>query len=260
MALRCFGQPRPLAVNSTPAATLDWKPVDPADLALPSPRVEKDADAEVIFWEVWVTDERDVRRAAYFIQYIRMKIFNERGRDQHRTVDLPFGVRINVIDIAGRTIKPDGTIVELKKVAVFERILVKAGGLKVKAKSFAMPAVEPGAIIEYRWREIREDQIANYVRLPFQRDVPVQTKVRQTPLSKAQARDSTLTAVGSDARIARLGDRSVSFFDPSFADSVLSAGIRCRYQVGKRMALFRSRQPPTCHTACCAGRRKARKR
>jgi len=162
-----------LPANSARAAAPDWKPVDPADLALTAPRVEKDADAEAIFWEVWVTDEIGLRPRSIFTHYIRMKIFTDRGRDQHSTVDLPFGVYTNVTDIAGRTIKPDGAIVELKKDAVFERILLKAGGLKVKAKSFAMPAVEPGAIIEYRWREDRKDQLANYVRLPFQRDVPV---------------------------------------------------------------------------------------
>jgi hypothetical protein len=37
-----------------------------------------------------------------------------------------------------------------------------------------MPAVEPGCIIEYRWREIRVNSDANYVRLQFQRNIPVQ--------------------------------------------------------------------------------------
>jgi hypothetical protein len=64
--------------------------------------------------------------------------------------------------------------VELKKEDVFERTIVKAGGVKVKAKSFAMPAVEPGCIIEYKWREIRVNRDASYVRLEFQRDIPVQ--------------------------------------------------------------------------------------
>ena len=53
-----------------------------------------------------------------------------------------------------------------------------------KAKSFAMPGVEPGSIIEYRWREVRNDRLANYIRLQFQRDVPVQSvKYYIKPLS-----------------------------------------------------------------------------
>jgi hypothetical protein len=47
-----------LSVRSAPAAVaLEWKPVEPADLASKTPRVEKDADAEALFWEVWVMDE-----------------------------------------------------------------------------------------------------------------------------------------------------------------------------------------------------------
>jgi hypothetical protein len=36
-----------------------------------------------------------------------------------------------------------------------------------------MPAVEPGVILEYRWREIRDGELAEYVRMLFQRDIPV---------------------------------------------------------------------------------------
>jgi hypothetical protein len=37
-----------------------------------------------------------------------------------------------------------------------------------------MPAVEPGAIIEYRWREVRDHHASFYDRYQFQRDIPVQ--------------------------------------------------------------------------------------
>jgi hypothetical protein len=161
---------------STHAAGEDWKPIDPAHLALKSSTVEKDADAEGLFWEVRIDDnpEGDL----IFNHYIRVKVFTERGRESQSRIDLPFGNifgdEIQIKDIAARTIKPDGSIVELKKNDVFERTIVKVSGLKVKARSFAMPAVEPGSIIEYRWREIRRNTDANYVRLQFQRDIPVQ--------------------------------------------------------------------------------------
>ena len=164
-----------LLAQSALVAGVDWKPVDPADLALKSSRVEKDADAEAIFWEVWVMDEvQGGEPHSVLTNYVRIKIFTDRGREKHSTVDLQFAGKNRIADVAGRTIKPDGTILELKKDAVFERMVVKAGGFKVKAKSFAMPGVEPGAIIEYRWREFRDEQLANYVRLPFQRDLPIQ--------------------------------------------------------------------------------------
>ena len=37
-----------------------------------------------------------------------------------------------------------------------------------------MPAVEPGAIIEYRWKEVRGNHLSLYDRYHFQREIPVQ--------------------------------------------------------------------------------------
>ena len=154
----------------------DWKPIEPAHLALKSSTVEKEADAEGLFWEVRIDDnpEGDL----IFTHYLRVKVFTERGRESQSKIDLPFGnlygTEVKIKDIAARTIKPDGSIVEVKKEDIFERTIVRISGLKVKARSFAMPAVEPGCILEYRWREVRVNRDANYIRLQFQREIPVQ--------------------------------------------------------------------------------------
>ena len=150
----------------------DWKPIEPAHLAAKAPVVEKDADAEAIFWDVHIND---AGQDLIFSHYIRIKVFTERGKESQSKIDLPYLGINKITDVSGRTIKPDGTIVELKKDAVFDRTIAKAGGIKIKAKSFAMPSVEPGVIIEYRWKEIRPYQMANNLRLQFQRDIPVQS-------------------------------------------------------------------------------------
>ena len=170
VALACLTASTVLAVGGS-----DWKPVDPGELALRAPVVEKDADAEALFWEVRVADEVDGGGPRTVLEhYVRIKIFTERGRESQSKIDIPFLNGWSIKDIAARTIKPDGSIVEIKKSDILERIIVKEGGRKIKAKSFAMSGVEPGAIIEYRWREVRNDQLSMYLRLHFQRDVPVQ--------------------------------------------------------------------------------------
>jgi hypothetical protein len=182
MTSESFPLPRSLAVlclifvlPMLVAAGDNWRPIGPADLALKAPIVEKDAEAEALFWEVRLND--DPQGDLIFNHYIRIKVFTDRGRESQSKIDIPFGRfsgrEIKINDIAARTIKPDGSIVELKSQDVFERTIVKTSGLKVKVKSFAMPALEAGCIIEYRWRETRVNQNANYVRLDFQRDIPV---------------------------------------------------------------------------------------
>jgi hypothetical protein len=176
LALCCLLLGMSAPARPLPSGDNNWKPVDPSELSLKAPLVEKDADAEALFWEVRIDDnpEGDL----IFDHYIRIKIFTERGRESESKIDILYGrfsrSDIKIKDIAARTIKPDGTIIELKKEDVFERTIVKTNGLKFKAKSFAMPGIEPGAIIEYRWREVRANQSANYIRLHFQRDIPVE--------------------------------------------------------------------------------------
>lgn len=163
----------------------DWRPIDPAELASKTPVVDKDADAEAIFWEVRVADELDGGTTRTVLRhYLRIKIFTERGRESQSKIDITYLNNWKLTDIAARTITPDNRIIELKKEDIFDRTIVRASGLKVKARSFALPGVEPGSIIEYRWREVRNDRLANYIRLQLQRDVPVQlVKYYVKPLS-----------------------------------------------------------------------------
>jgi hypothetical protein len=160
-----------LAVNCSALAE-DWRPINPADLTSKTPVVEKDADAEALFWEVRLDDgeiDKTVLR-----HYLRVKIFTPRGVEAQGRVDLAYTDGVRIGDIIGRTIKPDGTIVELKKDAVFERTILKTSKAKVRAKSFAMPGVEPGAIVEFQWREDRQS-LAQFTRLEFQRDIPIRS-------------------------------------------------------------------------------------
>lgn len=159
-----------LTVASSNALAADWKPVPPEHIGMKSPSVEPDADAEALFWEVTVNDE-DLDTV--LSHYIRIKIFTERGKESEGKVEIPYLGSTRIRDIAARTIKPDGTVIEMKKDAVFERTLLRASGFKVNAKSFALPGVEPGVIVEYRWREIRRSYA--YMRFYLQRAIPVQT-------------------------------------------------------------------------------------
>lgn len=160
-----------------PPEFVTWLPITPAEQQLKQAKVEPDAGAEVLQWRVHVVDEllgsnRDLQRVFY--HYIRLKIFNEKGTEKAATIDLTYGDRLNIIEVAGRTVKPDGSIVELDKKAVYKRDIVRASGRTVKAVSFAMPGVEPGAIVEYRWKEAQDDNRIKYLRLNFQREFPVE--------------------------------------------------------------------------------------
>ena len=151
----------------------EWRPLDPAELALKAAKVEPNADAEAIFWDIRIDDGG--YSDLVLSHYVRIKIFNERGREKHSKMDIPYVNGVKIKDIAARTIKADGSIVELLKDDIIEKTVVKANGLKLKTKTFAFPGVEPGAIIEYKWKEVISNSSANNLRLQFQRDIPVQS-------------------------------------------------------------------------------------
>ena len=154
------------------AAGEEWRPLDPAHLSLKAPVVEPNADAEALFWDIRIDDggQNDL----VLSHYVRIKIFTERGRENHSKIDIPYISGVKIKDVAARTIKPDGTIVELAKEDIIEKTVVKVSGLKLRTKTFAFPGIEPGAIVEYKWKEVISNSSANNLRLQFQRDIPVQ--------------------------------------------------------------------------------------
>lgn len=149
-----------------------WREVSPAELQMKTPKVEPDADAEAIFWEVRV-DDKKVGKLSYN-HYVRVKIFTERGREKFSKFDIPFYKGKKVEDVAARVIKPDGTIINLPATDIFEREIVRSNNVKVKAKSFAVPGIEPGVIVEYQYSESFKGDSATGERLLFQRDIPMQ--------------------------------------------------------------------------------------
>jgi transglutaminase-like putative cysteine protease len=157
-----------------------WQPVSPGELQMKAPLVEPDADAEAILWDVRVSDEENGSTLETVLNhYVKIKIFNDRGREAFSKIDIQYGKieglgpNIRIRDIAARTTKPDGSVVELKDTDIFERDIEKSHGVKLKAKSFAVPGIEPGAVIEYRWKEIR-GAVSYYQRLYFAREIPVE--------------------------------------------------------------------------------------
>lgn len=175
MPLRAFLTAGLIAALASPLLhAADWRPVSPGELALKHSKIDPEADAEALFREVRVLNEA----ATYgypenvITEYVRLKIFTDRGKDKYGTVEIPYWGKNLIGDVAGRTIKPDGTIVELGKDAVFRKTVVKGNGVSVKVVAFAMPAVEPGCIIEYRWRKNVGEYISRYLPLDVQSEYP----------------------------------------------------------------------------------------
>jgi len=82
--------------------------------------------------------------------YYRIKILSDAGR-KFANIEIPFFKGVDeVVHIRARTIKPDGTAVDFDG-KVFDKSLVKFRKLNYLARTFTLPAVEAGCIIEYTY-------------------------------------------------------------------------------------------------------------
>jgi hypothetical protein len=84
-------------------------------------------------------------------EYVRIKILTDEGRS-YGNVTISFArEQESVGAIQARTIRPDGSIATFDG-TVYEQPIYEARDVKVMAKSFTLPQVEKGCIIEYRFR------------------------------------------------------------------------------------------------------------
>ncbi len=126
-------------------AGVGFQPVSPDELKMTSEPQAPGAPAIILYRQV---DRDDDIHTPHEDHYVRIKIMTEEGR-KHANVEILFVKGIDKIaNIRARTIKPDGSIVNFNG-QVFEKELVKGRGVKYLAKTFTLPDVEAGCVIEY---------------------------------------------------------------------------------------------------------------
>lgn len=132
-----------------------FQPVNPEELKMTGDPKAPGAPAIILYRQV---DRDDNGRTSHEDNYYRVKILTEEGR-KYADVEIPFAKgRNDVSGIRARTIKPDGSIRDFDG-KVFEKTIEKSRGSKYLAKTFSLPEVQPGSIIEYYYSYDLEEGI-----------------------------------------------------------------------------------------------------
>ena len=138
------------------AWAVNFQPVSPDELKMTSEPKAAGVPAIILFRQV---DRDDRGHTAHEDVYFRIKILTEEGR-KYGDIEIPFWKEQgNIVNIHARTIEPDGTIVSFTGKA-FDKSIVKARGVKYMAKTFTLPDVQIGSILEYYYTT---DFSENYV-------------------------------------------------------------------------------------------------
>jgi len=127
-----------------------FQPVSAEELKMTSEPKAPGAAAIILFHQV---DRDDSSRTGHEFNYERIKILTEEGR-KYGDVEIPFDKKVgnNIVAIKARTIEPDGSIINFDG-KVFEKTVAKSKDLKVLAKTFTMPEVRIGSILEFFYTE-----------------------------------------------------------------------------------------------------------
>jgi transglutaminase-like putative cysteine protease len=158
----------------SPGAAQDFDPLDPAALQRTSPKLDPNADAEYLLRKTKIEDRvyGGDNVVLIYSNYVRLKIYTERGKERYSTIDLAVGMDGTLSDLKARTILPDGRVVPLEKDAIFERDVKRPNGRTVRRRSFTMPAVEVGAVLEYQWRQTYNNRYSDNLHLDVQQEEP----------------------------------------------------------------------------------------
>jgi hypothetical protein len=131
----------------------DWLPVPAEDLALKDNPAQPGAHAMILYRSSHIDARRSAVDGDFDEEYIRIKIFTEEGAKHETNVEIAFLKQFSDIkDIRARTIRPDGSVVNFDG-KVFEKTIEKHNESKFLVKAFTLPEVQPGSVVEYKYRQ-----------------------------------------------------------------------------------------------------------
>lgn len=149
-----------------------WREVTAAELAQTASLIDPYASAEYFISEMEVNDS-DLALTRYS-QYLRLKVFDERGVEELQVIDIEADWDHRIGRVGARVIRPDGSVEVLPREAFYDREVTRQGRSRRRAKSFSVPGLTPGTIIEYQYEvTLRGGSAANEVWI-FNERYPVQ--------------------------------------------------------------------------------------
>ena len=134
-----------LAAGLPALAKDDWSPIPPEELALEDDPLNPGAAAVMLYRESFTNHPQDSET-----HHFRIKVLTDKGKE-YANFEIPLvrGAE-RVTDLKARTVQPDGVSV-LFDGEVFEKTVVKTGRFAILTKTFTLPAVEVGSIVEVKF-------------------------------------------------------------------------------------------------------------
>ena len=143
----------------------DWQPISPDELKMTSEPAAPGAAAIILYRE-----EKNDDNENFQYNYYRIKILSDEGK-KYADIKIAYDNEYShIVDVKGRTIHQDGTVIPFDG-KVLDGTLLKERHLKILQKTFTLPDVQVGSIIEYKYRRRWVEGIAFSPRWIVQEDL-----------------------------------------------------------------------------------------
>lgn len=153
------------------SAFADWPAIAPEDLRMTDLEEHKGAPAVILLRDELADDLNNC-----YSVYRRIKILTDAGR-HYADVEIPYSRRQFAVEgVSGRTVHLDGTIIPFDG-KVFDKIIVKGKRghgpeIRVHVKSFTLPDVQVGSILDYRFTLRYHDTAVSFPEWAVQLNIP----------------------------------------------------------------------------------------
>ena len=120
-----------------------------------------DADEEihaVVLYSGHIVDDSSKKGNCRHHVYKRILLRDQAGVDEFSTIEIQLTDDEDIADLKARTVKRDGTVLELSDEDFHEKTLIEYGKDRIEARAFAFKGADPGDIVEYRYvRKMKAD-------------------------------------------------------------------------------------------------------
>lgn len=186
-----------LVLSLLPITQLDaarWRKISPEEFAMTEPVVDPESGAEILFSEARLEQEfTEFGTSGSFQYYIRVKVFTDKGVEELSQMEFTYSKGREIRRVEGRTVKPDGTAIEIDSDNIYDQEVIRKGRSNIRAVSFAFPNLEAGDIVEFQYSK-RTGREAFVVEMDFLESLPSQRVYRYLkPFQEVGVGDKILT-------------------------------------------------------------------
>ena len=137
-----------LSLLSPRCGAKEWLPISKQEKEITQVPGNPGAAAIQLYYSQDIDDNEEDNEAEYI--YSRIKILNEKG-NKYADVKIVVPTGFHLLELKARTIHPDGKVIEYIG-QPFDNIIARGKGFRWIRKSFTLPKVTPGSIIEYKYK------------------------------------------------------------------------------------------------------------